>query len=269
MGFSVLMSLYNGEKAGFLDLCLKSLHEQTLVPDQIVIVFDGPIHNSLIEVISKWEATLNITRVVLTVNSGLGVALNSGLKYCNNEIICRMDTDDVCRTDRCEKLVTMLQNDNNLALVGSYIAEFDFEPLSHHAIKKVPISYDEIIKYAKKRNPFNHMSVAFRKSCVISCGGYQNEFLYEDYALWVRVLSSGNKAYNIPEPLVYARVGNDMELKRGGIKYAASEIKAQYGFYKSGFISGIELFRNLILRLPIRLIPNSLRRIIYRRCLRN
>lgn len=268
MSFSVLMSLYDGEKNNFLNACLQSLWSQTLIPDQIVIVYDGPIKKDLKDVVDKWSHKLNITIVKLDTCSGLGNALNTGLEFCEHELICRMDTDDICRADRFEKIIQLLESDIELILVGSYVAEFDSEPLSYHAMRTVPQNHYDILKYAKRRNPFNHMSVAFRKTNIISAGGYKNEFLYEDYALWVRVLSSGWKTQNIPDYLVFARVGNNMEVKRGGTKYAISEIKAQYGFKKIGFITWLEMCTNILIRVPVRLIPNWLRRMVYRNLLR-
>ncbi|KAA1861441.1 amylovoran biosynthesis protein AmsE [Escherichia coli] len=180
-----------------------------------------------------------------------------------------MDTDDICRNDRFLRQVKILESDNNLALIGSYISEFDSTPSNSHAVRTVPIEHNDICLYAKKRNPFNHMTVAFRKSVVTSLGGYKDEYLYEDYALWIKMLKNGFLTKNIPEALVYARVGNNMELKRGGWKYFTSEVKAQYGFYKIGFLNKQEMIINIVLRAPVRLMPNFMRKIIYRNLLRN
>lgn len=269
MNFSVLMSLYNGESSEYLNDCLSSINSQILKPNQIVIVYDGPIRKELDDIVTRWEKQLPIHCVKLTSCTGLGNALNYGLKFCDYDIVCRMDTDDICRNDRFLRQVKILESDNNLALIGSYISEFDSTPSNSHAVRTVPIEHNDICLYAKKRNPFNHMTVAFRKSVVTSLGGYKDEYLYEDYALWIKMLKNGFLTKNIPEALVYARVGNNMELKRGGWKYFTSEVKAQYGFYKIGFLNKQEMIINIVLRAPVRLMPNFMRKIIYRNLLRN
>ena len=268
MDFSVLMSLYRKESPDYLALCLQSLSEQTVLPNEVVIVFDGPITTPLEDTVREWCSQLPIKILRLEKNVGLGPALNEGLRACSYEVIFRMDTDDVCHPLRFEKQIQLFSEDPKVSLVGTWVGEFDDTTEHIHALRKVPIEHDNIITYAKKRNPFNHMSVGYRKSSVILSGGYQNNYLYEDYALWVRMIKNGAVTKNLPEILVYARAGNGMEARRGGFKYAKSEVKAQHSFYKQGFLSRKELFMNLLLRVPVRLAPALLRKYVYRKMLR-
>jgi glycosyltransferase involved in cell wall biosynthesis len=268
MNFSVLMSLYNGEQEDFLNICLESLYKQTLPPSEIVIVFDGPIRDELESIVAKWELVLPIFRVILSKCSGLGNALNEGLKFCNYDIICRMDTDDVCHPSRFEKQVCFFNEHPEVSIVGSWVGEFDETTERIHAVRKVPVEHADIITYAKKRNPFNHMAIAYKKSAVLSACAYQDDYLYEDYALWVRMIQNGVVTANLHEVLVYARTGNGMELRRGGVAYFFSELKVQYRFYKTGLINIYEFIRNIVIRLPVRLLPGKFRKYIYRSFLR-
>lgn len=179
-----------------------------------------------------------------------------------------MDTDDICRQDRFEKQMSFMSAHPDVGLLGSWISEFDVDMRNCHAERRVPSSHDEIIKQAKRRNPFNHMTVCFKKKVIIESGCYKNDYLYEDYALWVRVIMSGCRVANIPEPLVFARVGNGMESRRGGFEYALSEIKVQQSFWKIGFITIWDMIVNLMLRIPVRLFPGGLRKFVYRLFLR-
>lgn len=268
MDFSVLMSLYYKESPDYLTLCLRSLSEQTLFPNEVFIVFDGPITASLEDVVKKWSAHLPINILRLESNVGLGPALNEGLKACRHEIIFRMDTDDICHPLRFERQIDFIQNNPNVDLLSAWVGEFDKEINDVHAIKKTPIHHNQIISFAKRRNPFNHMAVVYKKSAVLSAGAYQDDYLYEDYALWVRMIKNGVITANLPEVLVYARTGNGMESRRGGLSYFLSELKVQFNFYNTNFIDTYEFFRNITIRLPIRLLPGKLRKYIYRNYLR-
>ncbi|MGY3855928.1 glycosyltransferase [Aeromonas intestinalis] len=268
MAFSVLMSLYIKENPSFLDECLSSLFNQTKQADEIVIVLDGPVTAELHIVLDRWRKKLPIIILSLDKNIGLGGALNKGLDVCKYDIVFRMDTDDIAYQDRFEVQESFLRNNKEVKLLGAYVSEFDSTIYDVHSIRHVPCAHNDIVRYAKYRNPMNHMSVVFRKSAVISAGGYQNDYLYEDYALWVRMIIDGCLVSNIPRALVFARTGNGMEVRRGGLKYALSEFHVQRKFYQIGFISFFEFMRNVVTRFPVRLLPGQIRKKIYRSFLR-
>lgn len=268
MDFSVLMSLYQKESPVYLALCLQSLSKQTLLPDEVLIVFDGPIGAPLEDTVRQWSVHLPINILRLDSNVGLGPALNEGLKACRHEIIFRMDTDDICHPLRFERQVDFIRSNPNVDLLSAWVGEFDKEIDDVHAIRKIPIHHNQIVSFAKRRNPFNHMAVVYKKSAVLSAGAYQDDYLYEDYALWVRMIKNGAVTANLPEILVYARTGNGMESRRGGLSYFLSELKVQFDFYNNNFINAYELVRNVAIRLPVRLLPGNLRKYIYRNCLR-
>ncbi|MFM5867650.1 glycosyltransferase [Aeromonas caviae] len=266
--FTLLMSVYKNDNPHHLYDALLSVVNCTLLPHEVVIVEDGEISNLLSETISEFEHKLPIKRIPLERNLGLGKALSIGLLQCSHEWVARFDSDDICHPLRFEKQLDYIKNHGNISIVGSWIAEFQTAPENSHAYRKTPTSHQTIVEYAKSRNPFNHMTVMYRKKAVLSAGNYQDDYLYEDYALWVRMIKHGCVTANIPEFLVYARTGNGMEVRRGGIKYVKSEVKAQYNFYKLGFISLTALFKNLAIRVPVRLVPGSIRKFIYRQILR-
>ncbi|WKE66792.1 glycosyltransferase [Gallaecimonas kandeliae] len=262
------MSLYIGEKEIFLDECLQSLSDQTMPATEIVMVLDGPISLSLESVIDKWQEVLPLKLIRLDSNVGLGRALNAGLAKCSFDIVFRMDTDDVCSPYRFEKQMLFFSKNPTVSILGTNTYEFDHSIEISHAMRCVPSKHVDIVKYAKKRCPFNHMTVAFKKESVLNAGGYQSNFLYEDYALWVRMICQGAEVANLNEPLVHARVGNGMERRRGGWQYALSEYRSQLDFYRLGFLNRTELLMNLMLRLPVRLLPGEVRKFVYRKFLR-
>lgn len=261
---SALASVYIKEKPEFLDLALASVASQTLPAHEVVLVHDGPLTTELYDVIEKWKSQLPIKEVILEENQGLGKALNAGLAACTNELVARFDTDDINREKRFEKQVLLFEQDPELSIASSVVLEFEEQPEDLDSARVVSISHEEIMRKAKYRNPFNHMSVMFKKSCIEAVGGYKHLHFMEDYYLWLRLLADGYKCANIDEILVDARVGNGMHARRKGLSYVRTErklykIKRHLGI--SGQIEGVFIF---ILRVLPRLLPSSALRKVYK-----
>ena len=269
MKFSVLMSVYKGENPGYLEQCLKSLSDQTVSPNEIIIVEDGPLTSELNDTIEKWCRFLPILSLKHDSKIGVHNAWNLGLKKSSNELIARMDTDDIALSDRFDKQITFMKNKPEITLLGGQILEFQ-DSLEEKKIfrREVPVNEQEIIKFAKKRNPFNHMTVMYRKSPVIRVGGYRNIAGFRDYDLWVRLLHSGYKCTNLPDVLVYARVGNGLMERRTGMNYLRNEKKLFKEFYKIGFLNYSEYLKVLFLRVPLRLLPKKILEKIYHKAIR-
>lgn len=271
MKFSVLLSLYSKENPHYLDECLESVWTfQNLKPNEIVLVLDGPIGDVLFACVKKWESKIGdvLNVIALPANVGLGKALNIGLKTCSNEWIFRMDTDDICKPDRFEKQIQFIQSNPNVVVVGGQLLEFDHTPNDLAVIKTVPTTHEDIKKFAQKRCPFNHMTVAYKKSVITELGGYQHHLFMEDYNLWLRVIGAGYKVANLPDVILYARVGNGMHARRKGYEYIKSEkqlLKLKKELKLQSPIHANILF---LLRSSFRLLPSSLLGKIYNTFLR-
>ncbi len=267
--FSVLLSLYYKESPDFLYQSLASIFDQTAIPAEVVLVKDGPLTEELKKILLGYQQKYSSLKIIpLPQNQGLGRALNEGLKHCTYDIVARMDTDDIAKPDRFEKQLSFLEAHPEIDVVGSWIDEFEGSIDNILSVRKLPETPEELFQYGKSRNPINHPAVMFRKSAVLRNGSYQHFPLFEDYYLWVRMLMNGSKFYNIQESLLYFRTSPDMFKRRGGIKYALTEMKLQYRFYKLGYISLYQMLKNDIVRTVVRLIPNSFRSIIYQKVLR-
>ncbi|VEB15592.1 glycosyl transferase family protein [Enterobacter hormaechei] len=265
--FSLLMAVYSKDNPEYFNDAFESIAANTLLPDEIVLVEDGPLNSSLEEVVSRWSQLLNVIIVPLKENVGLGAALNKGISYCRNEIIIRADADDLNRKYRFLMQVEYLYLNPDIDILSGWVEEFNIMPGDKGKVRKVP-SNSHLIEFSKKRCPFNHPAVAFRKNIIISVGGYKNEHLYEDYALWMRVLNAGYKGDNLPEILVDMRFSDEALNRRGGFKYAVSEIKSQWVFYRRGYINILQFARNIVFRAVVRMLPNRFRVFFYKRLLR-
>ena len=220
--FSVLMSVYFKENPNYLDLSLKSiLIDQTILPTEVILIEDGKLTDELDNIILKYK---NKFPKILKIypfknNQGLGKALEIGLKKCKYNIVMRMDTDDIAVKNRFELQLNYMKLHRDVSACGGFIAEFDKDPYTEELrIKKMPLNYQEVVQYAKFRNPLNHMTVCFRKKDILDVGNYQPLFYLEDHYLWSRLLVNGKKIENIPEVLVYARIGDGFLERRGNKK---------------------------------------------------
>ena len=269
ISFSVLLSIYNRESPISLCQSLDSIFSQILFPHEVVLVKDGPLTDDLERVINKYQSKYYILKVVsLPVNQGLGKALNEGLKHCSHDLVARMDTDDIAKPERFEKQVKIFQKHPEVDVVGSWIDEFERDISHVVSVRRLPECHEDIRQFAKRRNPINHPVVMFRKSAVLAAGGYRHFPLFEDYYLWIRMLMNGAKFYNIQESLLYFRFSPEMFKRRGGWKYMINELHFLQMMRQMHFISFSQFMQNLFVRFSIRLIPNSLRAIIYTKLIR-
>lgn len=271
MEISVLLSLYFKEDTYALEQCFKSIwNDQTIKPNEIILVLDGPIGSELTECVNQWNQIIGESLKILPLskNMGLGKALNEGLKYCSNEWVLRMDTDDICTPDRFEKQIEFINNNPDVVLFGGQVLEFENEPNDSQVLKAVPTSNNEIRKFAQKRCPFNHMTVAYKKSIINELGGYQHHLYMEDYNLWLRVIGAGYVVANLPDIVLYARVGNGMHARRKGLEYIKSEKQLLNLKKQLKLQNPIHANMLFLIRSAFRLIPSSLLGKIYNTFLR-
>lgn len=263
--YSVLMSLYINENPFFFRSALDSMLNQTVKPSEIVVVEDGPLTEALYAVVDEYKK-LNVIKIVKNEkNLGLGLALNAGLKACSNEFVARMDTDDVSFANRCELQLKYFILHPEMSIVGGQIEEFIDDTTNVVGKRIVPLEDSKIKWFAKKRCPFNHMSVMFRRSDVLEVGNYQDFFWNEDYFLWIRMFLANMKCANIPESLVKVRVGREMYKRRGGWKYFKSEKEIQEIMLKSDLISLGQYCKNVLLRFVVEVaLPNVLRGYVFK-----
>ena len=267
MKFSVLMSIYYKEKPKYFNKAIQSIwDEQSVKPNEIVLVQDGKLTDGLYGVIDKWKSELGeLFKVVsLEQNVGLGDALNEGINHCNFELIARMDTDDISLPDRFEKQLKVFEN-SDIDICSSWVSEFDNDEKEIVSYRKVPEIHDDIVNYLKMRNGINHPAVMYKKSIVEKAGGYKKMIWFEDYYLWSRMILDGAKFYNIQEPLVNMRAGYGQLERRGGLNYAIEEFKFLKRLKKIGFLSLSQFIKNVFIRFIARILPKNLLKSIYKK----
>ena len=268
--YSVLMSVYHKEKPEYLKQAIESIQAQTLQTDDFVLVCDGPLNPELDAVIAAKQQemgnTLNVVR--LAKNGGLGNALNEGIKHCKNELVARMDSDDISHYDRCEKQLAVFNTRPKVSICSGIVEEFTTSPEIVDARRVPPEINAEIVEFAKERTPFNHPCVMYKKSAVEAAGSYQDFYLLEDYYLWLRMLMAGYQGYNIQEPLLHMRAGSEMYKRRAGWKYAKTQMRLFKYMKDSGFIGNGQYIKSGLIRSGSALAPNWLRKLVFEIALR-
>lgn len=266
--YSVLMSVYHGDRAEWLALALESMAQQSLPPGEIVLVIDGPIdqglQNSIRDFDTRYPGLLLVK--ALDRNGGLGPALNEGLAMCQYDIIVRMDADDISDLNRCEEEIRLLNDGYDM--VGCNVWEFSDNPMRCDALRILPQTSNEIEAFAKKRSPFAHPAFATKKECLLAVGGYRNIRFAEDYDLFIRLLKRGYRGFNIQQALVRMRVNADAYMRRGGPSYLKDMISFNFLQLQEGWYSPWDFVVRTCANSTVALLPNSVRDFIYKKMLR-
>lgn len=265
------MSAYKKDNAQYFRTAVESISiKQTFQPNEIIIIVDGPIPEELANTIRELESEIpNIKTHWLSENSGLGNAMKIGMMLCSNELVARMDADDIAVPDRFEKQVQFMTLHPEIAVAGGQISEFINTEDNIVGYRRVPTNPLDCKKYYQDRDPINHMTAMLRKSAIIAVGNYQPWHLDEDSFLWGRILKDGYLIANLPDVLVNVRVGNEMYARRGGWNYFKSDSGMLKWKLQSGLISKYRFLYNYIIRFTVQvLMPNSIRAWFFKNLLR-
>lgn len=264
--FSVSMCVYGGDNAQWFETAVESILKQSLVPDEIIVVVDGPIPEDLDKLIQKYDEMELFSIIRLEENKGHGTARKIGLDNCTNEIVAIMDADDICNPKRFEKQILVFSDNPNVDIVGGMISEFIDTPDNIVGKRIVPLEDYEIKEYMKRRCPMNLVTVMFKKSSIEKVGGFIDWYCEEDYYLWLRMALAKMEFKNIKDIVVNVRVGKEMYQRRGGIKYFKSEAKLQWYMKRNNIIGWGTFFMNVTKRLIVQvMLPNKVRGWIFKK----
>lgn len=268
-GFTVLMAVYARDEPGLFRRAVESVFANSLLPDRMLIVVDGPVPPELsVELqalVERFSPTLAILRQAQ--NRGLAAALNVGLEHVQTEWVVRADADDINLAERFQVLAGLVRKQPDLDLCSSDVLEVDESGVAM-SVRRVPRTHTEIARFLRRRSPFNHMSAAYRKAAVVSAGGYPELHLKEDYGLWCSMIVKGAKAANSDKVLVHATTGRDMYRRRGGWKYARGEFELQRLMVRLSLKPVWRAYLDGSIRAAVFLAPRGLRQMVYQRWLR-
>ena len=240
--YSVLMTVYKKDTAEHLRTSIDSMLAQTVPCEQFVLVQDGPLGEDLLAVIedcvSSHPAIFTVVR--FSENVGLGRALDEGLSRCRNDLVARMDADDISLPERCERLIALFEAEPRLGIAGTNIDEFYDDPKNVVSRRIVPSDYEGIRKFMRRRSAFNHPTVMFRRREVERCGGYGDLRRKQDFDLFSRMIGMGVYALNIDESLLLFRADENSYKRRKSREYCRGYVEVQRRNYKRGYCSFLD-----------------------------
>lgn len=270
MNYSVIMAVYINDKADWLTQAVESILGQTVPSNDIIIVVDGPVSKEVNDVINLYERNSIINIIRLKENRGLGYALNLGIKNSKNELIGRMDSDDISFPNRFEIQLNKFKNDSNLEILGGQIVEFLNETSEAVSYRMVPVLHEDIVKFSRRRNPFNHPTIMYKKSMVLKVGCYDPEAVrVEDYDLWLRAIAQGAHCANVEFTVLGYRIDNNTIKRRKSFVSFVSHIRARRRFYLNNYIGLTDFFYGVMSQAILFIMPTRLAGLTFKKVLRD
>lgn len=268
VNFSVLMTVCDRDNDEYFQLAFKSIFEdQSLKPTEIILVVDGPISKSKAKIIQKYKKTLPkiLKLVFISNNVGLAAALNKGLDFCSNQLIARMDSDDISLSSRFHSQVNFMCNNLSVDVCGTYISEIDENGKIIRKMVKYPLTHYSLYKFFKKRDPFAHSSVMFRKSFFEKSGGYQENFRRnQDSVLWFNGFLNGAVFANLSEIGLLFRRSNSFYTKKTDYASAFQYLKYRIQIINKKLDYGWDADIFAFLYFLMHRLPRELVRVFYK-----
>lgn len=261
LNISILIAVHYEINPSQLKVSIDSIFFQKSIPNQIIIVADGPISLELTKYLS--EISTRYEQIIITnlkENKGLAYALNYGIKKTNYELIARLDPDDVVIKDRFLEQQKEFEKDPSLSICGSYVQEIS-KTKKIRLIKK-PLSDNEIKDSLKIKNPIIHSTVMFKKSNILSIGGYPTIYKCQDYLLWIKCMEKNNKFKNVNKALVTTKLDKSL-MKRRGIDYFYYEKQIYRYMLEKEIINYYLYYLNTITRFILRSLPYPFKFLLY------
>lgn len=263
--FTVLMSVYKGDKAIFLQKTVNSILSQTVPPTEIVFVEDGPVPADIQQVILEFQSSFKgkFVLIKLSKNAGLGHALNIGSKYVTTNWIARVDSDDINVSNRFQMQLNAIKKNPDVSLVGGQVDEFQEYLNQTVGSRIVPTTHGEIVRFLKYRNPFNHPTVMINKLALDCVGNYLSFGNLEDYYLWSRLIAHGYKTVNLPYVLVHMRIGNGMYARRGKFSNIQYIFRLHNYLFQNHLCNIFQLVTGISIGVVNLMLPKKLRKHVY------
>lgn len=259
--FSVVITIYNGSHIDFVLECFSSINNQTLLPTEVILVFDGPVNNEIADCCHNFLFKPSISKIIVEtkVNKGPGVARNIGVEASSYDFVAIMDSDDVCYFDRFEVQLSLLMSEKK-DVVGGHITEFkeNFAESTGKPTRFIYLSDFKIKQHYKNTIPINNVTAMFRKQAFLSVGGYPNLRFGEDLVLWYRFIAHGYSFINVDRVLVGVRLGEGFQSRRTGFKILLKEFRYIHRLYKEGYLSIKELLFKLGKSVIVRSLPKKI-----------
>ena len=226
LSISALCSVYSSTLTSEFSLSIDSLLSNTSLPDQIVIVVDGPVHPDVNLLLDSYSRHPLFTIVTSKSNLGLGPALNLGISYCTSEFVLRFDTDDVNLSNRVSHARAFLSSNPHVDLLSTAVVEFFPGSSTQYYFRKRYINYSSFSnpQLMFLVNPINHPASVVRTSLFQSISLYPDCPSFEDYMLWLIFKKNRVVFASCSTPTVLMR-RESLSSRRTGLLFFIRELK--------------------------------------------
>lgn len=222
MKISVICTVKNG--GSIIVPTIKSILSQTIANWEFIIIDDGSKDSTavILQYFSKIEPRI---KVIATTGIGRAQALNLALENAQGQYIANIDADDPSHPKRLEAQLKVMEERPEIAcLVSDFLLIngnrkplWPIEKMEEAALTVKVIDKETLMK----RNPINHSSLFIRKIVLQKLGGYnEKRQTLLDYDLWLRLIGSGEKIYQLQSVLATKRIHSKQSFERNNrLKY--------------------------------------------------
>jgi hypothetical protein len=263
--FSVILPIYKKNTISEVINCLNSILKQTLLPNEIIIIYDGYVSIDIKNIVNNKIFFFKKKIIQNAANIGLGLTLKKAVLNCTYDLVIRVDADDISVKNRFYELISAAKKNKKVDVIGSYILE---KYNNHYYNRKTPCSSKNIKNFIHYKNPVNHNSVFFKKKSIVKNGNYSDVKFFEDYYLWFKIIKNKGRILNLDKILVYTNIDNNFYRRRTGYKYLKFFFIFLNLIYKKKFINTLNYLFLISLRTPIIMMPLLINRIVYQNLLR-
>lgn len=249
-----------------------AFNNQSLPPSQLIVVFDGPVSESVRSLVNSFSRAHDVLAINFDVCRGHGLARAAAVNACQYEWLVIVDADDVSMPHRFEVLTDLARAHPCAAVIGGGLVEFNVvngEKVFGSTVY-YPNKPQDVIRYMALRSPIAQPTAMLRVSAIKAVGNYQPWHNNEDYHLWIRLVTAGYELFNVPTPVLWFRIDADLYRRRGSFKYWLSETRLQCFSYRNGATRFHLLLFGISVRFVVQVcMPSSLRELFYKKILRN
>lgn len=258
-----VLPVYIGVSPEEFTRAYRSIEFQTLPPEEILVVLDGPVQSEISEFLNNQKRSDGrLSVIALETNQGVSAAMRSAFEQAQHRWVARHDADDIMMPDRFAKQWPAVV-DGRYAAVGGAMLEFVGDPTNIVRVRRLPSAHVAIAKYARMNSPLNNQSTIFDRDAVLAVGNVRDLHFMEDYDLFARLIANGYLLHSIDEALVLVHAQETMYDRRTDERFSASEIQMQRNLVGLGLISAPRAVLNYAARQLFRKLPRPLLKIAY------
>ena len=211
---SILMPCYNITASFFKETLQSIIDQNAVVFINLVCINDGSntlcskILQKMLQEFEKNSRWIKVHYFENEKNIGIGPTLHKGVTLCPDEIIFRMDSDDIMLPNRIETQLQFMNETPECVLCGAQVSIFKDNKPDHsiYVSRHQTITLDD---YKKRPHHWiiNHPTFCFRKSKILAIGNYNPNLreMVEDFELELRILKEYKIIHNLPEVLLLYR----------------------------------------------------------------